>query len=80
MTRRLIIRSAAQRDIRQARRWYAAISRALGNDFVYAVDAALSLVIERPFAFPSVRRTFGGSCSIAFPMRFSMTPLTTESS
>lgn len=58
MTRRLIIRSVAKRDIREARRWYADISRALGNDFVHAVDAALSLVVERPFAFPAVRRAF----------------------
>jgi plasmid stabilization system protein ParE len=58
MTRRVIIRPEAKRDLRTATAWYRDISRDLSKDFVIRVDEAIRLAQERPLAFQFVHRTF----------------------
>jgi len=58
MSRRVIVRRDAKRDLREAKAWYRNISRALGDDFVEKISDAIELIVERPFAFPIVHRTF----------------------
>jgi plasmid stabilization system protein ParE len=80
MTRRVIVRSAARRDIRDAKAWYRDISRDLAKDFVRRVDDATALIVERPLAFPVVHRTFRSASFFAGSLtRFSTTSETTRS-
>ena len=58
MTRRVIIRREAKRDLREAKTWYRNISRQLANDFIRRIDEAIALAQERPLAFQLVHRTF----------------------
>src|SRR6478752_3185315 len=58
MIRQVIIRPEAKRDLREAKTWYQNISPELKRDFVYRVDAAITLAQERPLAFQIVHRTF----------------------
>jgi len=58
MIRKVIIRSEAKRDLREAKSWYQNISLELKRDFVRRIDDALNLVKERPLAFQIVHRTF----------------------
>jgi plasmid stabilization system protein ParE len=58
MIRRVIIRSEAKRDLREAKNWYQNISPDLKRDFVRRVDDAIALAQERPVAFQLVHRTF----------------------
>ena len=58
MTRRVIIRSEAKKDLREAKAWYRTISRELARDFVRRIDDAIALACERPLAFQVVHRTF----------------------
>jgi plasmid stabilization system protein ParE len=55
---RVVVRAAARRDIREARKWYRAVSPALADDFIEAVDAAILLARERPLAFQLAHRSF----------------------
>ena len=45
---RLIVREAAQEDIREAVEWYDRQSPGLGAEFVRCVDACLSLISRHP--------------------------------
>ncbi|HJQ35946.1 MAG TPA: type II toxin-antitoxin system RelE/ParE family toxin [Thermoanaerobaculia bacterium] len=58
MIARVIIRPAAKRDIRDGRVWYRKISPVLADDFLEAVDQAITLAREYPQAFQVVHRTF----------------------
>lgn len=58
MIRSVIIRPEAKQDLREAKAWYRSISRELGNDLLQQIDDAITLVQERPLAFPIVLRTF----------------------
>lgn len=58
MIQRVIVRSEARRDIREARLWYRNLSDQLGEDFLGAVDDAIVFAQERPLAFRLVHRTF----------------------
>jgi toxin ParE1/3/4 len=58
MIERVVVRSRAKRDIREARMWYRNISHDLGEDFLVSVDDAISLVQRHPLAFRIVLRTF----------------------
>jgi plasmid stabilization system protein ParE len=58
MTRRVIIRREARRDLREAQKWYRNISRELANDFIRRIDEAIVLAQERPLAFQFAHRTF----------------------
>jgi len=58
MIRRVIIRAAAKRDLREAKDWYQNISPDLKRDFVRRIGDAIVLAQERPLAFQLVHRTF----------------------
>lgn len=58
MIRKVIIRSEAKRDLREAKSWYQNISPELKRDFVRRIDDALTLAKDRPLAFQIVHRTF----------------------
>jgi len=52
----LIVREAAQEDIREAVDWYERQSPGLGADFLRCLDACLSLISRHPEIFPEVYR------------------------
>jgi len=58
MIQSVIVRPAAKRDIREARKWYRKISRDLSDDFIVAVDEAIDLARRHPLAFHQTHRTF----------------------
>ena len=58
MTRRVIVRPEAKRDLREAKTWYKNISAELKADFVEKIDDAVALARERPLAYQIVLRTF----------------------
>src|SRR4028118_788901 len=58
MTRRVIIRREAKRDLRDAKTWYRNISRQLGSDFIRRIGEAIARARERPLACQLVQRTF----------------------
>lgn len=53
---RLIVREAAQEDIREAVEWYDRQSPGLGAEFVRCLDACLSLISRHPEMFPEMHR------------------------
>ena len=57
MSREVVVRSEAERDIRDARRWYATISPVLGEQFLEAVDQAITSSADKPRAFPVIYRS-----------------------
>jgi plasmid stabilization system protein ParE len=58
MIERVVVRPFAKRDIRDGRGWYRKISMRLADDFLDAVDHAITLAKEHPLAFQVVHRTF----------------------
>ena len=56
MSVRLIVREAAQEDIREAVEWYDRQSPGLGAEFVRCVDACRSLISRHPEMFRQVHR------------------------
>ena len=57
MRREVVVRSEAERDIRETRDWYSTISPALGEQFLAAVDQAISLSAGNPLAFQVIHRS-----------------------
>jgi toxin ParE1/3/4 len=53
---RLRLLPLAAADIVEARRWYSAQSPAVGDRFEAALDVTFAHLLERPRAFPVVRR------------------------
>jgi plasmid stabilization system protein ParE len=49
-------RPEAAVELREARAWYAAREKDLGQQFVAAVDAAVKRIAMRPHAFPALPR------------------------
>ena len=61
VTRQLIVRPEAEREVQQAFDWYEEQSKGLGLEFLRAIEACLSGVTRNPFAYtvvkiPNVRR------------------------
>lgn len=52
----VIVRDAAQEDIREAVEWYERQSPGLGMEFLRCVDDCLSLMSRYPELFPEVHR------------------------
>ncbi len=57
MNPEVIVRPEAERDIRDAHSWYANISPALSEQFLSAVDQAITAVLENPLAFQVLHRS-----------------------
>lgn len=55
MTRRLIIRPAAETDITRAAIWYEDRVQGLGQEVLSEIRAAISRALQNPEAFPRVR-------------------------
>ena len=56
MTRRVIVRPEAEREIQDAFDWYEDRSEGLGAEFLRAADACLAGVQRDPLAFPKVHK------------------------
>jgi plasmid stabilization system protein ParE len=54
MTRRIIFRPEAEKELAEATDWYEARGKGLGGDFLRALDAVLSVVHRHPAGFPIV--------------------------
>jgi plasmid stabilization system protein ParE len=54
MSIRIVIEPEAEADVAEAYRWYEDQRSGLGADFVLCVEAALSVLAERPRMFPKV--------------------------
>jgi plasmid stabilization system protein ParE len=52
--RRVRLRPGAERDLREARNWYGEQAPGLGEEFLRAVDAALSALPRHPERHPTV--------------------------
>ena len=63
----LIVREAAQEDIREAVDWYEHRSTGLGGQFLDRLDACLSLVARNPELFPEVHRRLRMAVLQRFP-------------
>ena len=57
MTRAVIIRPAAERDIREAHRWYLEISPRFSEQFTVEVERAITAASENPLAFQVFHRS-----------------------
>ena len=57
MSREVVVRAEAERDIRETRRWYATISPALGEHFLAAVDQAITSSADKRLAFQVIHRS-----------------------
>jgi plasmid stabilization system protein ParE len=51
MSREVIVRRAAERDVREAHSWYGEVSPKLADQFTSAVDQAIAAAAENPLAF-----------------------------
>ena len=58
---RIVLHSAATRDIAQAAAWYEQQSEGLGQDFVSMIDSALASIIRRPTTWPLWPRVEGAA-------------------
>lgn len=57
MNREVILRPAAERDVREAHSWFNDISPALAEQFTSAVDQAITSAAENPLAFQLLHRS-----------------------
>lgn len=57
MSHAVIVRPEAERDIRETRRWYFAVSQTLAEQFLEDVDHAIALSAENPRAFHVIHRS-----------------------
>lgn len=67
MSRRLIVRPLAARDLREAQDWYDEQRPGLGDEFRAAVDLQLARVLERPQLYPVVYRDVRRAILRRFP-------------
>lgn len=56
LTRRIVFRRAAQRDLQEAVRWYEARRTGLGAELVALVDTAVITAAATPERFPRMHR------------------------
>ena len=52
MKYKLVVKAEAEKDIEEAFEWYESQVAGLGNEFVYAVRAAMESIADRPLSFP----------------------------
>ena len=56
MTRSVVLRRAAQRELEEAALWYEERRLGLGAEFVAEIERAIGLVVESPERFPIMHR------------------------
>ena len=59
MSYELRFHGAARSELREAAHWYEARGSGLGAEFLAAVEACLARLVEKPAAFPELRRAPG---------------------
>src|SRR5438132_13376807 len=57
MTRDVIVRPEAEQDLRDAHAWYRKIAPVLGEQFISAVDQAITSASDNPLAFQALHRS-----------------------
>ena len=67
MTRAVIVRTEAKRDIREAAFWYRSISIRLRRAFLADLDTVIALIVDHPEAFPVRYRSFRRAFLRRFP-------------
>jgi toxin ParE1/3/4 len=67
MTRNVIVRPEAAREIQEAFDWYEERGEGLGENFLRAADACLSAVQRNPSAFPIVHEQVHRALLRKFP-------------
>ncbi|HWN41643.1 MAG TPA: type II toxin-antitoxin system RelE/ParE family toxin [Thermoanaerobaculia bacterium] len=51
---RLVLRRVAKRDLAEARSWYDERRAGLGKEFLFGIEATLSIIRNHPYMFPRV--------------------------
>ena len=69
MTRDVIVRPEAEQDLRDAHAWYRDIAPVLGEQFISAVDQAITLASENPLAFQVLHRSLRRVLFATLPVR-----------
>ena len=67
MTRRLIVRPEAEREMAAAFDWYEDRVPGLGSEFLLCVDAVFSAILRSPQQFPRVHRIVRRALTRRFP-------------
>lgn len=57
MTREVHVRPETEQDLQDARAWYRDIAPVLGEQFISAVDQAITLASDNPLAFQVLHRS-----------------------
>jgi len=57
MTREVHVRPEAEQDLQDAHAWYRDIAPVLGEQFISAVDQAITLASDNPLAFQVLHRS-----------------------
>jgi plasmid stabilization system protein ParE len=67
MNRPLVIRRLAERDLKQATRWYDKQRQGLGDDLMDEVVETIDKILDRPLSFPVVYRDIRRALLDRFP-------------
>ena len=78
MSRRFVVRRAADAELDAAAAWYAARSPGLGAEFVRVIDAAFTTIQRNPLQFPILHRQVRRAVVRRFPYAILFTASTDE--
>jgi plasmid stabilization system protein ParE len=67
MSRRLIIRPAAEQDLSEAAHWYEERGAGLGKEYLFAVDQTIETILERPLTFQEIEQGIRRAAVRRFP-------------
>jgi len=67
MTYEILLRPEAEADIGESYRWYESQVAGLGEEFLRAVDASISLIQRNPFAYTPIHRDVRRALVRKFP-------------
>ena|SRR5579859_1120204 len=67
MSRRLVIRPAAESELSEAYQWYETQRQGLGSEFLLSVEAALALIQRNPELHPLIHREIRRALIRRFP-------------
>ncbi len=69
MTTRFTITERARKHVREARAWYEAQARTLGDQLVDEVFETIDTIVQRPTSFPEVKPGVRGARCDRFPYK-----------
>src|SRR5580698_9861737 len=67
MSRRLVIRPAAESELTEAYQWYEAQRQGLGSEFLFSIEAALALIQRTPELHPLIHKPIRRALIRRFP-------------